>query len=176
MSDDWADPVPAEKMRVGRDEVDSKLEAAWLVTLTAYGFDVWWHPGRIQLRDGGWWEPDGRVGDVLVEVKPWDGESVEREWKPRAAADEHELPVLILRPGLVPADWETETAGCVWESCDGETWIAVKYEGGGMEFVRLDRAAELPPVMGVYFSADEVLLDSSETKVGMTMKHWSDAR
>lgn len=167
---DWSDPVRAHKMQHRGMTFDSKLELSWYVTLDAYGFDVWDHPGRIELRAGGWWEPDLRVGDVLCEVKPWEGESVDRLWKPKAAADEHQLPVLILRPGLMTQSWDDETAGCVWESCDDLEWVVV-HEHGVSKFVPLENTGG----RDVLWSADQVLLDVG-TRVGMTMRHWSEVR
>lgn len=68
---EWDEPIEAHEITWRRIKFDSKLELSWYATLEIWNFDVWDHPGRIALKDGGWWEPDLRVGDVLCEVKPW---------------------------------------------------------------------------------------------------------
>lgn len=161
-------------MRYKGEIYDSKLEVAWAYTLDKYGFDSWPHPGRIQLKNGSEWHPDFRVGDVLAEVKPWAGESVDRLWKPKAAADEHQLPVLIFRPGVVPDDPDIEDAGLDWESCDDQTWVIVRSSGGTAKFVPETELGDEVDRRYVHYSASMVLSRGDVT--GLVMAHWSEAK
>lgn len=170
---EWDDPVAAQPVQWRGMQFDSKLELSWAVTLEHYGFDWWDHPGSIALRAGGAWEPDFRVGDVLCEVKPWAGESVDRTWKPYAAHDENQLPVLILRPGVVPPDWDTEEAGCDWQSCDGEEWVVI-LEPGAARFEPLRNAEKYLPLGYVRFAASRCMVDTEVT--GLAMRHWSEVK
>lgn len=167
---EWDDPVKADRIRVGNMVYASKLEASWALTLDGLGFDAWYEPGRIMLKDGSEWWPDFRVGDVLVEVKPWEGESTDRLWKPYAAADENQLPVLIFRPGVGSPDWDEEKLGADWESCDGTRWISV-FGDGEPRFEQYD-AEMIYPEGGVRDAASRVL--SEPDKTGFAMRHWSE--
>ena len=129
---EWDDPIEAQPGEWNGIRYDSKLELSWMKTLDEYGFDWRPHPGPVDLGVDGTWQPDLMVSGVLAEVKPWAGESVERLWKPYRATELYGLPVLILRPGLVPADWDVEQAGCDWSSTDGERWVIDMSSGFGV--------------------------------------------
>jgi hypothetical protein len=169
---EWDDPVPAHPVRWRGIDFDSKLELSWAVTLDHYGFYWTWHPGAVGLAGGGWWEPDALIGEVLAEVKPWAGESVDRLWKPHRAWELHQLPVLILRPGLVPADAEIEQAGLDWESVDGQEWV-IAFDESSACFLPLHVAEKTHHPSRVRFAASAVGL--SPERVGVPMRHWSEA-
>lgn len=169
MTSEWDDPIPAMKMSWNGHEYDSKLEVAWAKTLELNHFDWQPHPGDIPVQDTVW-QPDFRVGDVMVEVKPWAGESVDRLWKPFKVHELTGLPVLILRPGVVPQDPYIEVAGCEWESCDGREWVVVKRDGLS-RFVAKDEVDDNDNDY-VHHAASVVLSDMKVT--GLVMVHWSD--
>ena len=152
---------------------DSRLELGWWVTLETYRFEWRPHPGSLVIDSTGTrWEPDILLGsgedEILVEVKPWAGDSVERLWKAKAAAQRYAKPVLIFRPGSVAAtDWNCETEGACWESADGHRYV-IEVDGERPRFVRKELAKGR-----VLFSAEEVIWH--DTKVGMPMVHWSKA-
>ena len=100
---------------------DSQLEADWAATLDSWGMKVDYHPGKIMLSTG-WWEPDFIAGDVMLEAK---GPGGDRLWKPAEAEKTHGLGVVILRPGLVVAGSDNETAGAVWHGTQawGREWV-----------------------------------------------------
>lgn len=169
MTDEWSDPVAAHKMKYRNMLFDSKLELAWFITLEGLGCDIWDHPAQLRLEDGTIYEPDFLVGEVLCEVK---GGHDERLWKPYAAHRQHGLPVLVLRQGVVPPDWETEVAGCDWESCDEQEWV-IALDPAGAKFMLQQDAEMIYPRSHVRFAARTVLLDPD--KLGLPMRHWSEA-
>lgn len=169
MTNEWDDPIEATKMVWNDHEYDSKLEVAWAKTLELNNFEWQPHPGDIPVQDTVW-QPDFRVGDVMVEVKPWAGESVDRLWKPFKVHELTGLPVLILRPGIVPQDPNIEVAGCEWESCDGREWIAVKRDRHSWFEAKDDYKFVDGDVC--YYSASVVLLNQELS--GLVMLHWSE--
>lgn len=169
MSSDWDDPIKADKVDWNGHEYDSKLELAWAKTLELNRFEWQPHPGELPVEDTVWC-PDFRIGDVMVEVKPWEGESTDRLWKPFKVHELTGLPVLILRPGVVPQDPYIEVAGCEWESCDGREWIVVKRDGRSW----FEAKDDYKFVDGdcVHSTASSVLSDVKA--IGLVMVHWSD--
>jgi hypothetical protein len=171
MSDEWQDPVPAKKMSWNGSEFDSLLECAWAKTLEAYGFQWKHHPVPVTVDDEGTlWEPDFLCGDVLLEVKPYEGESTDRLWKAYAARKRYGLPVLVARPGVWSDNWDDERPGLEWESCDEDEYVAVVAPEGSYFKRELDLTDEEHSC--VHFRASMVLSDLNLT--GLEMRHHSD--
>lgn len=135
-------------------EFDSVLEMNWCASLTVWGVDWVFHPGRILLSNGEWWEPDlllrGAMGegqDILLEVK---GGHDERIHKPRLAQEEHpDLMVLVGREYYLRADMVNEIPGAVWHRPDGSEFDW-DLNGAGVVYVSGERATEESPGLLFY--------------------------
>ena len=99
---------------------DSALEADWAATLTAWGVEFRYHPGRIFLSNGDIYEPDFQVeGDLILEVKGDHDQRIDKAWR---ANVETGIPIIVGRSGWIPAASGIEYAGAVWEP---EEWVIV---------------------------------------------------
>lgn len=105
-------------------QFDSQLEADWAATLTAWGIEYKYHPGRLFLSNGDVYEPDFQLdGDVILEVKGDHDQRVDKAWR---AALETGIPVIVGRGGWIPAASGIEYAGAVWEP---EEWVVERVNG-----------------------------------------------
>ncbi len=93
---------------------DSQLEADWAATLTMWGVEYVYHPGRIFLGDTVW-EPDFQVeagdDDLLLEVKGWGNHRIDKVLEARELG----YNVVVGRPGIVVGGNEQEFAIAHWE-------------------------------------------------------------
>ena len=145
---------------------DSQLEADWHATLASWGVEVKYHPGRIPLGGGGWWEPDflatdARGEQIMLEAK---GPHDDRLWKTAAAARETGLPGVVLRPGLVPAGSEVESAGAVWHGPElwGLEWVVAFAQDGSARWT-----CAPTPEEDVRVSAERCIVRPSAIGLGM---------
>lgn len=111
-------------------QFDSVLESDWAATLTAWGVEYRYHPGRLFLSNGDVYEPDFQLeGDIILEVKGDHSQRIDKAWR---AGLETGIPVIVGRGGWIPAASGIEYAGAVWEP---EEWVVVRRDGR-LGFVR----------------------------------------
>lgn len=166
-------------------QFDSQLEIGWAKTLSDWGMLVRWHFGIIDLMSGAQYEPDAVSFDnagLWFEVKPWEGPSTDRLWKPLEAArmlsereDASTSGVLLLRPPRASLnDSDTVVPGAVWESALGEDdfWVLI-VSGKFARFIREKYTSNIP-TENIRWSAD--LVDAGLAPWGMPFTHWSAER
>lgn len=94
-------------------EYDSVLEADWAATLTMWGIEFVYHPGRIFLSNNDIYEPDFQLDcDMMLEVKGGHNERIDKAWR---ASTESGIPIVVGRASFLPAGTNMEYAGAVWE-------------------------------------------------------------
>lgn len=139
---------------------DSQLERDWYATFCEWGVRAVPHPGQLRLSDGTIYEPDFLLPEmqdgagVLFEAKGW---ADDRIWKPRQAALEAGLDVVIGREGFVPPDPGLEFAGARWEGVPDRPGdpIVLAMIDGAWEFIRQSKL-DYPLRYDVRYSADQL--------------------
>lgn len=109
----WESDLKAKRTTWRGTEFDSVLEADWACTLTMWGIEWAYHPGRVFLHNGDIYEPDFQLDcDMILEVKGAHDDRIDKAWR---AAAETGIPVIIGRSSFLPAGSDLEMAGAVWE-------------------------------------------------------------
>lgn len=112
----WESDLKAKRGSWRGVEYDSQLERDWAATLTMWGMEFVYHPGRVFLSNGDIYEPDFQLDcDMILEVK---GAGNERLDKALRAGRETGIPVIVGRSSWMPGGSDLEYAGAVWEPAE----------------------------------------------------------
>lgn len=109
----WETDYKVKRTTFRGQEYDSVLEADWAATLTMWGIEFVYHPGRIFLSNSDIYEPDFQLDcDMMLEVKGGHNQRIEKAWR---ASVETGIPLIVGRSSFLPAGTNVECAGAVWE-------------------------------------------------------------